>query len=164
MPWLEGPIGNQRSPFIATVYMPPVQCWTKPTDDSSLRTVLLTKFHKNKNSETFKKLSFLDKTIQNIFTSPNNWLKHTVLQWRSTIASTALCRVAPWCSRRTVKFRHPLSTLTSIQNLGGSWFSLPSIDLHSNYDNFRRTSSSISELLEHELTCCPPNQMIREWI
>ena len=36
----------------------------------------------------------------------------------------------------------PLSTLTSIQNLGGSWFSPSSIDLHSNYDDFRRTSST----------------------
>ena len=79
----------------------------------------------NKNSETLKKLSFLDKTILNIFHSPNNWLKHTVLQRRSTVASTALCSVAPWCSRRTVSFRPPLGTLTSLQNLGGSWFSHP---------------------------------------
>ena len=43
-----------------------------------------------------------------------------------------LCRVAPWCSRRTASFFPLLGTLTSIQNLGGLWFSPPSIDLHSN--------------------------------
>jgi hypothetical protein len=32
---------------------------------------ILSDFHKNSNIETFK-LSFLDKTVQNIFTSPNN--------------------------------------------------------------------------------------------
>ena len=48
------------------------------------------------------------------------------------LASTALCRVAPWCSRRTASFHPPLGILTSVQNLGNSWFSLPSIDLHSN--------------------------------
>ena len=88
-----------------------------------------------------------------IHMSPNKWLKHTVSQWRSTAASTALSRVAPWCSRRTVSFRPPRGTLTSIQNLGGSWFSLPSIDLHRNYDNFQRTSYNLSEFLQHELRC-----------
>ena len=80
-------------------------------------------------------LSEIYKTIQNIITSPNNRLKHTILQWRSTVASTALW-VAPWCSQRTASFHPPLGTLTSIQNLGGSWFLTASIDLHSNYDNF----------------------------
>jgi hypothetical protein len=47
--------------------------------------------------------------------------------------------VAPWGSRRTASFRPRLGTLTLIQNLGGSWFSPPSIDLHSNYDSFWRT-------------------------
>jgi hypothetical protein len=81
------------------------------------------------------------------------------LQWRSTVASKALCRVAPWCYRRTTSFRPPLGTLTSIQNLGDSWFSPPSIDLHSN--NFRLEDLVRSELLKHELTCCPPNERIR---
>jgi hypothetical protein len=35
-------------------------------------TILLSEFHKNKNSKTFKILSFLDKTILKIITSPNN--------------------------------------------------------------------------------------------
>jgi hypothetical protein len=78
------------------------------------------------------------------------------LQIRSTVVSAALCRVAPWGSQRTASFRPPLGTLTSIQNLGGSWFSPPSIDSHSNYDHVRRTFSSLSELFQHELTCCPP--------
>ena len=69
---------------------------------------------------------------------------------------------APWCSQRTASFCPPLGTLTSIQNLGGSWFSPSSIDLHSNYDNFQRTSFNLSELLQHELSCCSPNQRINE--
>jgi hypothetical protein len=144
-------------------------------------------------------LSFLDKTILDIITSPNNLLKHTILPRRKSlhslwiihsnhlkvnsryfackfkyfdmftdlqnrcfvsVSSTALCRVAPWCNRRTASFRPPLGILTSIQNLGGSWFSLSSIDLHMNYYNFRRTSSNLSEFLQHELTCCPPNRRI----
>ena len=112
--------------------------------------------------KTFKKSSFLGKSILNIITSPNNWLKHTIVQWRSAVASTALGRVASWCSRRTAIFRPPLGTLTSTQNLGGSWFSPPSIDLHVNYDRFQRTSSKLSELLQHESTSCPPNQRIRD--
>ena len=55
-----------------------------------------------KKVSLLEKLSFLDKTILNIFTSPNNWLKHTVLQLRST----ALCREPPWCSRRTAYAKH----------------------------------------------------------
>ena len=55
-----------------------------------------------------------------------------------------------WGNRRTDSFRPPLATLTSIQNLGGSQASSPSIDIHSNY--VRRTSSSQSKLLQYELT------------
>ena len=126
--------------------------------------ILLSEFHETKNSKILKKLDFLDKTIQNIFLSLNNLLKHTVLQWRSTVASISLCRVAPWCSRRTASFHYSLGTLTWIQNLGGLWFSPPSIDIHSNYGNFRRTSSNLSELLQRQMTCCQPNQRIRELI
>jgi hypothetical protein len=75
----------------------------------------------------------LYKTILNIIRSQNNWLKHTILQRRSTVALTALCKVAPCYTHRTASFHPPLGTLTSIQNLGGSRFSPPSIDLHSNY-------------------------------
>jgi hypothetical protein len=83
---------------------------------------LPSEFHQMFNCKTLKKLYFLDKTTLNIITSPNNWLKHTILQRSSTVASTLLCRVAPWCSRRTASCP-PLGTLTSIQNLGGSLFS-----------------------------------------
>ena len=62
------------------------------------------------------------------------------------------------CSRRTVCFCPPLGTLTSIQHLGVSWCSPSSIDSYSNYDNFQRMSSNLSELLQHELTFFPPNQ------
>jgi hypothetical protein len=44
------------------------------------RTILHSEFPKNRNGKTLKKLSFVDKTILNIFTSPNNLLKHTVLK------------------------------------------------------------------------------------
>jgi hypothetical protein len=54
--------------------------------------ILLSEFHKNRNIKETLSLSFLDKIILNIFT--NNCVKHTVWQW-STVASTALCRVAP---------------------------------------------------------------------
>ena len=75
---------------------------------------------------------------------------YVVLQIKYTVVSTELCRVAPWCSQRTASFRPPLSTLTSIQNLGGLWFSSPSIDSHSNYDNFQRMCSNLSELLQQD--------------
>ena len=123
------------------------------------RTILLSELHKN--IKHFKVILFRWNYTKYIDVSPNNWLKHTVLQWRCTVASTSLCRVVPWCSRGTASFRPPLGTLKSIQNLGGSWFSPTSIDLHSNYDNFWRTSPNLSELLQHELLCCPPNQRIR---
>ena len=75
-------------------------------------------------SMSWKEEVFLIFSIISVFTC-----QHT---WRSTVASTALSGVAPWCSQRTVIFRPPLGKLTSMQNLGGSWFSRPSIDLHSN--------------------------------
>jgi hypothetical protein len=141
---------------------PADSCLKQSSQRTKGRIIFLSEFHKKYVFLNIWKV--IDKTIINIFTPPDNWLKHTVFQWGSTVASTALCRVAPRCSRRTANFCPPLGTLTSIQNLGDSWFSPHSIDLHSNFDSFWRTSSNLSELLQHELTCCPPNQMVRSWI
>ena len=80
-----------------------------------------------------------------------------VLPFLLGVDSTALYRVATWCSRRTASFRTPLGTLTSIQNLAGSWFPPHSIDIDINYDNLWRMPSNLSELLQHELTSSPPN-------
>ena len=82
--------------------------------------------------------------------------KYTVLQW-STVTSKVLSGVAPWCSQRTAS--PPLTTLTSIQNIGG--LSPPSIDIHGNYDHFRRTYTNQSKLFQYELTCCPSNHSMR---
>lgn len=79
----------------------------------------------------------------------------------SNVNMSTMSGVAPRCSRKTASFHPHLATLTSIQNLGGSQASPPSIDRHGNYDHFRRTSSNQSKLLQYELTSCPSNHRIR---